>query len=190
MSLRYAILGLLDYCPMSGYNLKKVFDKSINYVWNASISQIYRELATLEKEGYVSSKVVVQDDRPDKKVYEITEEGRVGFLEWLGQRPGAFISPKRDEFMLKLLFGASLGKEGVKDLLEQFIQERLNAKKAFRTDRESLMKLAGDYGEVFIRRMEKEGRYIRIVMKRAFLVNQLLIDWARECIDELDKEED
>ncbi|MBA3728896.1 MAG: PadR family transcriptional regulator, partial [Actinobacteria bacterium] len=45
MSLRHALLGLLAERPMSGYDLTKVFDSSLAYVWSAKHSQIYPELA-------------------------------------------------------------------------------------------------------------------------------------------------
>lgn len=40
MSLSYGLLGLLNYFPMSGYDLKKIFDDSINFFWAAQTSQI------------------------------------------------------------------------------------------------------------------------------------------------------
>ena len=33
MSLEYAILGFLNYRPLSGYDLKKVFDNSVRHFW-------------------------------------------------------------------------------------------------------------------------------------------------------------
>ena len=102
MSLQYGILGLLNYAPMTGYNLKKLFDESVNNIWEASLSQIYRELGTLEKNGLVTSQIEQQDDRPDKKIYSISEEGKIAFSEWLVNFSDKFISPKRDEFMLRI----------------------------------------------------------------------------------------
>lgn len=49
MSLPHAILGLLNYMPMTGYDLKNFFDDSIDFFWSAQMSQIYRELKNLEK---------------------------------------------------------------------------------------------------------------------------------------------
>jgi DNA-binding PadR family transcriptional regulator len=43
--------------------------------WRASHQQVYRELARLHKEGRVTSRVVAQEARPDKKVYAITKRG-------------------------------------------------------------------------------------------------------------------
>ena len=47
MSLEYAILGFLNYLPLSGYDLKKMFDTSVQHFWPADQSQIYRTLARL-----------------------------------------------------------------------------------------------------------------------------------------------
>ena len=57
MSLAYAILGLLTYESLTGYELKQRFDCSINYFWSAHLSQIYRELNVLEKKELVTVKI-------------------------------------------------------------------------------------------------------------------------------------
>ena len=44
MSLRHALLALLDATPMTGYTLAKHFDQSAAFVWHAPHSQIYPEL--------------------------------------------------------------------------------------------------------------------------------------------------
>ena len=47
MSLKHAILGFLGYTSLSGYDLKKAFDGSVQHFWPADQSQIYRPLAQL-----------------------------------------------------------------------------------------------------------------------------------------------
>ena len=75
MALKFGILGLLATRPMSGYDLKGTFDQSVSYVWNASGSQIYSALRELERNGYVQAELVVQESRPNKKIYSITPAG-------------------------------------------------------------------------------------------------------------------
>ena len=53
MPLSHAILGFLDYQPMSGYDLKKYFDQSVAHFWSATQSHIYKALENLENEGMV-----------------------------------------------------------------------------------------------------------------------------------------
>lgn len=99
ISLDYALLGLLARAPYSGYDLIQRMEKPIGFFWHARRSQIYPELARLEAADFVTHTVVVQHDRPDKKVYEITEAGRAALREWVVAplQP----APDRDELMLK-----------------------------------------------------------------------------------------
>jgi DNA-binding PadR family transcriptional regulator len=184
MSLQFGILGLLDYSPMTGYKLKKVFDKSINNIWTASLSQIYRELGALEKKGFVNSKIEEQDDRPDKKIYSITEKGKQAFTGWLNDAPNEFISHKRDEFMLKLLFSARLGKKHVKKQLEHFVEDRVGFINNIKADSDKMSQKPQLNGKEI---SEKESLYISFVVKRAIMTSEILIQWANECIEKLDK---
>ena len=87
MSLDHAILGFLNYHPYSGYDLKKIFDTSVQHFWSADQSQIYRTLNRLTKQGFAEMEKIPQDDRPDRKVYHITEAGRSELLQWLSGPP-------------------------------------------------------------------------------------------------------
>jgi DNA-binding PadR family transcriptional regulator len=165
---------------MTGYNLKKLFNESIINIWEASLSQIYRELGTLEKNGLVSSQIEQQDDRPDKKIYSISEEGKEAFRTWLANfPPDRFISPKRDEFMLRIFFGAQLGKAEMKKQFERFIEDR---KKAFAAieEKDLFKKIKKEHMSA------DEMLCIEFVIKRAQMTNKLLIEWAEDCMKELD----
>ncbi len=83
MSLEHAILGFLNYAPMSGYDLKKAFDTSVRHFWPADQSQIYRTLKELTERGWVTVEVVPQEDRPNRKVYHLTDAGREELRRWL-----------------------------------------------------------------------------------------------------------
>jgi PadR family transcriptional regulator AphA len=87
MSLEFAILGFLNYHPYTGYDLKKIFDTSVRHFWPADQSQIYRTLTQLTKKGYAEMEKVLQEDRPDRKVYHITKAGREALLAWLAGPP-------------------------------------------------------------------------------------------------------
>jgi PadR family transcriptional regulator, regulatory protein AphA len=76
MMLRYILLGLLDYKPMTGYELENWISVSAGNFWAAKLSQIYTTLKTLEGEALVSSQIEEQTGKPDKRIYEITEAGR------------------------------------------------------------------------------------------------------------------
>jgi len=83
MSLEYAVLGFLNYQPFSGYDLKKMFDSSVQHFWVADLSQIYRTLGKLSEKGWAHVEVVEQSERPDRKLYRITPQGQAALREWL-----------------------------------------------------------------------------------------------------------
>jgi DNA-binding PadR family transcriptional regulator len=109
MSLEHAILGFLQYESFSGYDLKKVFDTSIQHFWPADQSQIYRTLGQLAEEGLVEVEVVPQRDRPDRKVYSVTEAGRAELHRWLtGPTP---LQEPRSAPLIQVFFAGLLSDE-------------------------------------------------------------------------------
>jgi DNA-binding PadR family transcriptional regulator len=91
---------LLARQPLSGYDLLKRLEQPIGFFWHARRSQIYPQLARLEAAGLVTHARVAQHDRPDKKVFSITEAGRGALRAWV-EAPMPR-QPERDEFMLKV----------------------------------------------------------------------------------------
>jgi DNA-binding PadR family transcriptional regulator len=72
----------------------------IHLFWQAKHSQIYPLLAELEKDGHVQFELVEQTNKPDKKVYSITNTGEAAVRQWLSEPTADPIT--RDEFTLKL----------------------------------------------------------------------------------------
>jgi len=83
VSLKYAILTLLVGRPLSGYDLIHYFDGSVGFVWHATHPQIYRELERLRRQRLVSSRLVVQHGRPNKRLFSLTARGRRDLLAWV-----------------------------------------------------------------------------------------------------------
>jgi len=52
---RYALLGMLSYMPMSGYDLRKFIESSTSNFWSESYAQIYPMLKQLTREGLTTS---------------------------------------------------------------------------------------------------------------------------------------
>jgi DNA-binding PadR family transcriptional regulator len=101
-TLRFIILGLLGARPMTGYDIKQAFDRAIASYWNAGNSQIYTTLKTLEHDGLVESELVVQQHRPNRKLYRLTPQGEAELEAWLKEpAPERFT---KDEFLAKLFF--------------------------------------------------------------------------------------
>jgi PadR family transcriptional regulator AphA len=102
--ITYGILGLLAFWgPLSGYDIKRLFDHMLAAMWGAAHSQIYKELRRMEELGWVDMRREEQDARPDRKVYSMTDKGRVALHKWQAQPPDVF--QMRDELLLKVLFG-------------------------------------------------------------------------------------
>ena len=112
MSLKYTLLGFLNYGPMTGYDLKKHIDSSTQFFWHARLSQIYPTLKRLEDDGWAKSSVMPQEGKPDKKFYGITEQGRGALLAWLEEYPSGIAHDKRPE-LLRLFFAGGLDKESI-----------------------------------------------------------------------------
>ena len=103
MSIKFALLGILAEKDMHGYELKSRFDEKVGEFWSLNFGQIYSTLDRLEKEGLVCHDREIQERRPDRKVFSITQEGRVELLTWLST-PVSKVRALRDEFFIKLVF--------------------------------------------------------------------------------------
>lgn len=98
--LEYKLLGLLARQPMSGYDLASHLKQRFVPFGPISHTQIYPALASLEQQGLVRYHIVEQHAvRPNKKVYELTEEGQAALRQWVeSPTPLVILS---DEFCLK-----------------------------------------------------------------------------------------
>jgi len=106
MSLDHAILGFLNYHPYTGYDLKKIFDTSVQHFWQADQSQIYRTLTRLTERGFAEMEKVLQEDRPDRKVYHITNDGRDELFQWISIPP-PMVGP-RSASLVQVFFAGQL----------------------------------------------------------------------------------
>lgn len=121
MPLAHAILGFLDYAPMSGYDLKKYFDQSVSHFWTATQSHIYKALENLEKDGMVESQVIQQEGKPNRKQYQITKEGRAELHRWVST-PLPIESP-RQAWLIQVFFAHNATNEEIASLFEKRIEE-------------------------------------------------------------------
>lgn len=121
MSLEYAILGFLNDRPLSGYDLKKIFDTSVRHFWAADQSQIYRTLTRLTERGWVEMEVVEQNDRPDRKEYSITGAGKDALRQWL-LAPVRPHTPHSAE-LIQVFFAGQLSDEEILAMFERAAEE-------------------------------------------------------------------
>ncbi|MEN6389184.1 MAG: PadR family transcriptional regulator [Syntrophomonas sp.] len=103
---RYALLGLLNLKPGSGYDIKKTCDHSISFFWSENYGQIYPVLKQLEEEGLVSKETEYTEGKPARNIYYITEQGQEELNDWLMQPVEP--NPLRMELLLKLLLSVDI----------------------------------------------------------------------------------
>jgi DNA-binding PadR family transcriptional regulator len=110
MSVRNAILGLLDQRPRHGYELHQAFEALVGgkQNWDVKPAQIYMTLTRLEEAGLVAEHALEQDGGPEKRVYQLTPAGRASLAEWFESPVQS--QPQRDEFFLKLLLSLGAGR--------------------------------------------------------------------------------
>src|SRR2546430_17546335 len=84
---RYAILGALSRRPMSGYDVKKLIERSIAHFWNESYGQIYPILNRLAAEGLAERRREKQRGKPGRHVYSLPPKGRQEIDRWLALPP-------------------------------------------------------------------------------------------------------
>ncbi len=132
MSLQHLVLGVLKYGPMSGYDLNKAFQASVQHFWDTDQSLIYRALYRLHEAGWVDVEVVPQEMSPAKKLYRLTDAGRAELLRWL-QTPRP-IPALHEDWLGQLFFGAELSRDELRGLLEARIAEIRTILKRYETD--------------------------------------------------------
>jgi PadR family transcriptional regulator AphA len=100
----YAVLGLLTFGEMSGYDLLKRIEESVAFFWSPAKSQVYAELKRLARLGLVAERRVRQEDRPDKRLYRLTDRGEAALRAWLDS-PAVEPDVVRSAMLVKLFFG-------------------------------------------------------------------------------------
>jgi len=112
----FPVLGALYRGPAHGYDLCRELRERLGEVWRLRTSHIYALLAGLEKDGLVRHERIDQETRPAKKVFSITDEGRVVFLMWV-RSPVMNVRDIRLEFLAKLHFARFDSPTAVADLI-------------------------------------------------------------------------
>ena len=102
----FAILGLLSWQPMSGYDIKKIVDIGLSHFWNENYGQIYPTLESLVADRLATKSVDKRGGKRTRHVYKITPDGVKAFRTWLAQPTDPPII--RNELQLKFFLGSQL----------------------------------------------------------------------------------
>ncbi|MDR0839913.1 MAG: PadR family transcriptional regulator [Christensenellaceae bacterium] len=178
MSLKHGLLGLLNYGDMTGYELDKAFNASLGFFWQGKMSQIYRELGVMERHGWLTSERVIQDDKPNKKIYHITDSGKDELQNWLAA-PESDISDAmriKSAFLMRVFFAGETSTEQAVKMLTEFRDECIEALEGLETTSGSI----AEYGA----RITGEERIIYWQIASSFGESyyRAMIDWTEKAI--------
>jgi len=182
MSLKHALLGFLNYACMSGYELKQHFDQSIQHFWNANLSQIYPTLGQMEEEGLLTMEVEYQENRPNRKIYHITDAGCKELQRWL--REPMDLQPIRQAFLIKVFFGGNLAKEEILAQLHHDLE----------LHRELLATYLGPVQEglqqsIEATGLEREGLFWDLTLEAGVKLKKAWIEWLEAAIKKIENNE-
>jgi len=182
MTLQFALLGFLNYGPMTGYDLKKLLDTSTQMFWHAELSQIYPQLKKMEKEGLVTVVRETQTGKPDKKYYNITSQGKNLLLEWLAE-PLDEVLPDKDSVLLQLFFAGALDKQKILSQLRLQLQLR----------RAYLNRVDGEVVEfiqqaIQVSGQKRDGIFWELIRRFGAEQTRTSIAWLEDAIQLVEKE--
>jgi len=175
MSLAHALMTSLLEKSSSGYDLARRFDKSIGFFWHATHQQIYRELARMEKAGWIHSEAAPDGGKTRKRLYQVLEAGRQELVRW-AQQPTAPMDT-RDELMVKLRADAVLGPQG----LDQEIERRMHAHQAKLQAYRAIE--ARDFPAD--KALSREARLQHLILKTGIMYEEGWTRWCQEALREL-----
>jgi DNA-binding PadR family transcriptional regulator len=115
MSVRQALLALLEQGPMYGYQLRTEFERRTGSTWPLNVGQVYTTLTRLERDGLVAEDGA---DGDGHVVYRVTDAGREEVATWF-TTPVERTQPPRDELAIKLALAVTLPGVDVATILQR-----------------------------------------------------------------------
>jgi DNA-binding PadR family transcriptional regulator len=104
MTVRNALLALLEQGPMYGYQLRSEFERRTGATWPLNVGQVYTTLSRLERDGLVEGTGV---DEEGHVMYGVTAAGHEEVAAWF-TTPVARTQPPRDELAIKLALAVTV----------------------------------------------------------------------------------
>ena len=134
----------------------------------------------MEKTGWVSSRSIVQEGRPNKRLYSITPAGREEFSRWLTDFQYKPENP-HNAIVMRIFFGAEIEHEKTIELLMGFRRqcaEELDALQTIATQNVDV------YGQT-VHGGDFKKAYWAITVNGGISQLRALIEWAEHSIESL-----
>lgn len=177
MSLEHVILGILEIQPMTGYELKtQAFDKSVAHFWPADKAQIYRTLDKMTEAGWVETRLEIQTDRPNRKIFSLTPAGQAELKRWLSLNHE--IPIYRDPFLVQLFFADKLPDE----VIRQVVDAQIEAHQA----------ILDSYADIPVPPIEELNgnramSFRRFTLDFGIMTEKAILDWLRQVRQTIEK---
>lgn len=174
MSIKYAILGLLKYSDMHGYQIKKHIERNFGHMWSINFGQVYPSLKNLSEEGLIDmiEEAPSENGGPRKKRYSITPKGVDDFARWLAEFPQKPILI-RDLFLLKFAFFGFGEDNRALEIIDRQIEIYEAQLKQRQLNRE---------------RWERQGLYVRLMIDLGINQIEMYLQWLRHARTEIEKQ--
>lgn len=167
-TLGYALLGLLQQRPFSGYDLRKFFATTPMRGFSDSPGAIYPALRRLEEGGFVRSKVERAGLR-QRQMFRPTTAGIAAFRKWQTRTVSQEDVVRRaDELMLRFAF---MDQTAGRDQARRFLKELASELAAYTSSLRSYLAAAEP--------MPTSGR---LALESGIQRYEALLRWARGAI--------
>ena len=122
-TLEYILLGLIREEPAHGYALYEKLRSTaeLSLIWQVKRSKLYYLLDKLETDELLVSSITSQSPYPDRKVYQITDQGIEILEQWM-YSPVLSSRYVRLAFLSKLFFVLRKNREQAADLITKQIE--------------------------------------------------------------------
>lgn len=171
MALSYAILAALTNQPCSGYDLVKRFNKSVECYWSASHQQIYKALSQLEEDEHLSSEKIEQENRPNKKLYTVTDSGRQHLQQWIGQVD--VIAPLKSDLLIKLSAGHTVPTAPLLQTLQAYYEQHKEKLKSYQA-------LSKQYAQM--PELTRENQFQLLALRAGIRQQLAWVAWCEEAM--------
>jgi DNA-binding PadR family transcriptional regulator len=165
MNRQLLLLGVLLNGKMHGYKLHEYVEHTMGLYTDLKKPTVYYILEKLEKDGYVQQKTEREGKRPERRVYQITDEGRTYFLGLLRKHLSGYE---------RTYFGDDIGIAFMDQLSKDEVQQLLTEKK------DKALALLQQFGEV-----ADHGGNWRYLIEHNIAHLEADIAWLDNILDEL-----
>jgi DNA-binding PadR family transcriptional regulator len=179
MSLPNILLSLLRV-PMSGSELIRLFRGTINHFWTTDLSQIYRALDDLERQGCVRKRSVPSRNGPARKVYRLTAKGGKRLDTWIREEPS--VPGAKFEYLAQLfsVTATEAPRERARELLDALLKEAAEHLAILESIEARMLELAGPPDK-----MPAHLFYPWLTLRHGLRRRRGLVEWIDEALEHL-----